>query len=170
LHILVLFKAVQRNANQHGVSLNISTLSTANNFRCQASLASILHLRQPFKDGHTLGSKVGKFPICAGPSLTFKFPVHSACPCDKDGQYLPLGTWSHSQPQQPLDATPENPFHPFKDRLAFEFADFHFSKQQSSAAAIGCALQLWEAQLAKNGFDDVPWQLTNDMYTTIDEV
>jgi hypothetical protein len=55
-----------------------------------------------------------------------------------------------------LDVTTENPFHPFEDRLAFEFADFHFSEQQSSAGAINHALQLWAAQSAKNGIDDVP--------------
>jgi hypothetical protein len=66
--------------------------------------------------------------------------------------------------------TPENPFHPFEDRLAFEFADFHFSEQQSSATAIDRALQLWAAQSAKNGFDDVPWKSAKDIYASIDEI
>jgi hypothetical protein len=96
--------------------------------------------------------------------------IYSARPCDKDGHFLPLSVGSLPQPRQPLDATPENPFHPFQDRLAFEFANFHFSEQQSSAAAIYQALQLWAAQSAKNGFDDVPWRTTNGVYATIDEV
>jgi hypothetical protein len=88
--------------------------------------------------------------------------------CDKDGRYI-----SPSTPppvHQPLDATPDNPFHPFEDRLAFEFADYHFSQQQTSGAAIDRALQLWAAQSAKNGFDDVPWGSANDMYKTIDQI
>lgn len=100
--------------------------------------------------------------------LTFKFSIHSARPCDENGDYLSSG--SRSQPQQPFDATPENTFHPFEDRLAFEFADFHFFEQQSSAAAIDRALQLWAAQSAKNGFDDVPWKSASNIYATIDEV
>jgi len=72
--------------------------------------------------------------------------------------------------RQPLDATPKNPFHLFQDRLAFEFADYHFSQQQSSAASIDKALQLWAAQSAKNGYDDVPWRSAKDMYRTIDQI
>jgi hypothetical protein len=93
--------------------------------------------------------------------LTLMFPIHSAHPCDKEGYYLPSSVRSRPQPQQPLDTTPKNPFHPFDDRLTFEFADFHFSEQQSSAAAINRALQLWAAQSAKNGFDDIPWKSAN---------
>lgn len=126
----------------------------------------MLHPRHPLKDGHILDSQVNKFPFCAGfPDF---FSIHSARPCDKNGQYLLLG--SRSQPRQPLDATPENPFHPFEDRLAFEFADFHFSEQQSSATAINRALQLWAAQSAKNGFDDIPWKSAKDVYASIDEI
>jgi hypothetical protein len=42
--------------------------------------------------------------------------------------------------------------------LAFKFADFHFSEQQSSATAIDQVLELWAAQSA------------NDVYATIDEI
>jgi hypothetical protein len=88
-----------------------------------------------------------------------------ACPCDKDGQYLLPR--SHPPPREPLDAAPENPYHPFEDRLAFEFADFHFSEQQSSQRHIDYALELLMAQAAKNHVDDdVPWKLASNMYTT----
>ena len=36
--------------------------------------------------------------------------------------------------------------------------------------AIDRALQLCAAQSAKNGFDNVPWKLADDIYATIDEV
>lgn len=77
-------------------------------------------------------------------------------PCDENGHYLQPDT--PPPDHQPLDATPDNPFHPFQDRLAFEFADYHFSQQESSELSINGALQLWAAQSAKNGHDDVPWK------------
>jgi hypothetical protein len=91
-----------------------------------------------------------------------------ALPCDEDGNFIP--STSPPQPHQPLDATPENPYHPFQDRLAFEFADFHFCQLQSSEASIDRALQLWAAQAAKHGADDVPWNSANDVYDTIDQI
>jgi hypothetical protein len=36
--------------------------------------------------------------------------------------------------------------------------------------AIDRALELWTAQSAKNGFDDVPWKSANDVYATIDKI
>src|ERR1700730_6435390 len=92
----------------------------------------------------------------------------SARTCDKDGCYISPTT--PPPPRKPLDATSENPFHPFEDQLSFEFAYFHFSQQQSSGTAIDRALRLWAAQSAKNGFDDVPWKSANDMYKSIDQI
>ena len=88
--------------------------------------------------------------------------------CNKDGCYISPST---SPPvHQPLDATSNNPFHLFEDRLVFEFADYHFSQQQTSGAEINQALQLWAAQSAKNGFDDVPWRSADEMYKMIDQI
>ena len=92
----------------------------------------------------------------------------SARPCNKNGCYISPTTPPPAR--QPLDATSQNPFHPFEDRLAFEFAHYHFSKQQSSGPAIDRALQLWAAQSAKNGFDDVPWKSADEMYKSIDQI
>jgi hypothetical protein len=91
-----------------------------------------------------------------------------ALPCDKDGNFIPSTNWP--QPLQPLDATPENPFHPFQDRLAFEFADFCFCQLQISESSINRALQLWAAQAAKYGADDVPWKSATNVYDTIDQI
>ena len=93
---------------------------------------------------------------------------YSARICDKDGHFISPTTTPPTR--EPLDATPQNPFHPFEDRLAFEFADYHFSQQQSSGSAIDRALQLWAAQSAKNGHDDVPWKSVEEMYKTIDQI
>ena len=92
----------------------------------------------------------------------------SARACNKDGHHiLPM---MPPPAREPLDATEENPFHPFEDRLAFEFADYHFSQQQTSGPVIDEALQLWAAQSAKNGYNDVPWRSSGDMYKTIDQI
>jgi hypothetical protein len=91
-----------------------------------------------------------------------------ALPCDENGHYIHRDT--PAPIRHPLDAMPDNPFHPFEDRLAFEFADYHFSWQESSESSINQALQLWAAQSAKNGYDDVPWRSAKGMYETIDQI
>jgi Plavaka transposase len=91
-----------------------------------------------------------------------------ALPCDEYGNYI--SPYNHPPACHPQDATPDNPFHPFDDRLTFEFADYHFSRQQSSRSSINDALQLWAAQSAKHGHDDVPWHSAKEMYKTIDSI
>jgi hypothetical protein len=81
---------------------------------------------------------------------------------------LPPG--SRPQPREPLDATPDNPYHPFEDRLAFKFADFHFREQQSSEGHINCALELWAAQAAKSHANNLPWKSAGDMYVNINAI
>jgi hypothetical protein len=86
-----------------------------------------------------------------------------------DGHDLPPE--SHPPPCKPLNATPENLYHPFKDCLAFEFADFHFSEQQSSEGHINRTVEFLAAQAAKSHINnDVPWKLASEMYATIDQV
>jgi hypothetical protein len=66
--------------------------------------------------------------------------------------------------------TLDNPYHPFEDQLAFEFADFYFREQQSLEGHINCALELWAAQAAKSHANDLPWKLAGDMYVNIDAI
>ena len=119
---------------------------------------------QPTKSGltHILQVKFSSTLISMSDSCCL------ALPCDENGNYLPRNT--PPPDHQPLDATPDNPFHPFEDRLAFEFADYHFSRQESSESSINEALRLWAAQSAKNGHDDVPWNSATAMYETIDKI
>lgn len=49
-------------------------------------------------------------------------------PCDKDGNYL----LPFTQPLQAANATADNPWAPFDNRLAFDFAKFHFAELQTS--------------------------------------
>ena len=86
------------------------------------------------------------------------------------GIYLDPG--SLPQPRQPADVTPFNPWHPFPDRFAYEFADRHFSEFQSSESQINWALDHWCAEhICCNGNEeDIPWANAQDMYNTIDSI
>src|SRR5712672_636611 len=86
------------------------------------------------QDRQSKNTQVWRHPHLTGESYLnstmLLLMTHVALICDEDGQYI-----SPQMPppaRQPLDATPKNPFHLFQDRLAFEFADYHFSQQQSS--------------------------------------
>lgn len=90
-------------------------------------------------------------------------------PCDRDGRFIP----EYTQPPPPdaPDATDENPFHPFEDRLAFDWAHYHFVELQSSEREINKGLDLWLAAKLKAGDNaPLPWSSTDNMYQTIDSI
>lgn len=107
--------------------------------------------------------------------FNFKCParIHStllALPCDENGNMLPPG--SPPPPRHPADATPSNPWNPFDDRLAFQFADYHFTELQTSEAQISRALDHWLASTLLAGGDakNIPWRTAKEMYRTIDAI
>ena len=74
-------------------------------------------------------------------------------------------------PVVPLDATESNAWHPFEDHLAFDWADYHFVKLQSSEHKINKGLDLWLAATLKAGDDTpLPWSSAADIYATIDVI
>jgi hypothetical protein len=69
------------------------------------------------------------------------------------------------------DATEDNAFHPFEDRLAFDWAYYHFTELQSSKREINKGLNLWLAATLKAGDDTpLPWSSAEEMYQTIDAI
>lgn len=73
------------------------------------------------------------------------------------------------------DDTPENPWAPFEDRLAFDWAYYHYVRLQSSKSEILEGLDLWRATIAKHGsehstVDGVPWHDADALYETIDAI
>ena len=71
----------------------------------------------------------------------------------------------------PIDATADNPWHPFEDRLAFDFANFQFVELEASESKINRALDLWMAGNLKAGGDGIlPWSSAKEMYSTIDTI
>ena len=92
-----------------------------------------------------------------------------ALPCDIGGNFLP----QYTQPPSPdvPDAIKDNPWHPFEDRLAFDWAHYHFVELQSSEPEINKGLDLWLAATMKSGDDTpLPWSSTEEMYKTIDSI
>lgn len=67
--------------------------------------------------------------------------------------------------------TEANPYHPFNDRLAFDWAHYHFIELQSSARKINKGLDLWLAAKLEAGDDSpLPWSSPGDMHETIDSI
>lgn len=91
-------------------------------------------------------------------------------PCDEKGIFLPPG--SPPPPRHLADESPSNPWNPFMDRIAFKFADYHFTELQSSEAQINQALDHWLAsiQLAGGDTSKFPWRSAREMYATIDSI
>ncbi|KAG1726481.1 hypothetical protein EDB19DRAFT_1897639 [Suillus lakei] len=101
-------------------------------------------------------------------------------PCDPEGNFLPLGT-----PPPPLtDKTPDD-WTPYKSQVEFEFADYLFTKNQTTTHSINHLLNMWAASLIQAGskatlfsdhrhiyktinntpLGDVKWQLFTVKYT-----
>ena len=152
----------QRNVDQPMVLPSMSMHFTINNLQ-YALMNYHWQAQLLLWDRHTWHLQVGSYlflPTC--PTLS----TCSAVLCDRNGHYLPSG--SYPSPCEPLDAASENPYHSFEDCLAFEFADFHFSEQQSLEGDINRILELWATQAAKHlANDDVPWKSTGDMYVKL---
>ncbi|KAF8161663.1 hypothetical protein B0H34DRAFT_782033 [Crassisporium funariophilum] len=89
---------------------------------------------------------------------------------------MPQIIWLYVNSLQPPpysapDATEINSWHPFEDRLAFDWAHYHFIELQSSARKINKGLDLWLAAKLKAGDNSpLPWSLPDDMYDTIDSI
>lgn len=91
---------------------------------------------------------------------------YSARPCSKDAAFL-----DHPEQAPAPEAPLTNFWQPFPDRLAFDFAEYHYVKLQSSKARINEGLDLWLAATLKCGSSDgTPWRNADEMYKTIDQI
>ena len=130
------------------------------------------------------------FPIQADPSPTsYRYSSHTPCsryllssqiclhlarPCTANSAFLkePI---PKPEPAQPLDATPENLWAPFPDRLACDWDQYHFVCLQSSEDEIHEGLDLWHATVIKHKSehpttDHVPWKNAHDLYEMLDSI
>ncbi|KIL61095.1 hypothetical protein M378DRAFT_82889, partial [Amanita muscaria Koide BX008] len=60
-------------------------------------------------------------------------------------------------------------WHPFRNRVEFEVADFLYHQNQMSAGNIDVLMKLWGATLASYG-DEPPFTTHHDLYCTIDDL
>jgi hypothetical protein len=62
-------------------------------------------------------------------------------------------------------------WNPFEDRLAFDWAYYHFTELQSSEREVNKGLDLWRAAILKAGDDTpLPWSSADKMNQTIDAI
>ena len=65
----------------------------------------------------------------------------------------------------------DNTWHPFEDRLAFDWAYYHFTELQSSKREINKGLDLWLAAKLKAGDNTpLPWSSPEEMCQTINSI
>lgn len=113
----------------------------------------------------------GKFNFDRLEASFSKYCQLSARPCTKDGAFL-----NKFDPQTPPPSTlvdpPENVWAPFRDRLEFDWAYYHYVRLQSSKSEILEGLDLWRAAVIKHCSehlaDAIPWRNADDLYQTID--
>lgn len=97
-----------------------------------------------------------------------------ALPCTSTGKFLP--PWSKPAPCADNSDGTENPYAPFDDQLAFDWAYYHFIELQSSKQKVNKGLDLWLAAVIKasqSNYFNVedccpPWSTASELYSTID--
>ncbi|KAH9046384.1 hypothetical protein EDB83DRAFT_2637518, partial [Lactarius deliciosus] len=137
-----------------------------NSFRSQGGLTK--HVNSKHRKNSTLAGMAAALQ-----SHTFiRHPHLSARPCSSDGAFL---RDLSQPPTSELLESHGNPWLPFGDRLAYEWARYHYVKLQSSAADVQQGLDLWRATVMMyqddhDSCDGVPWKSAADMYGTIDAI
>ena len=90
----------------------------------------------------------------------------AALPCEEDG--TPLRVLNpETPPTIPRQRPDTGNWTPYKNRIAFELADFLYRREQMSAGNIDILLKLWTASLACHG-ESPPFSDHQDLYNTID--
>ena len=123
----------------------------------------------PRLSGRTLEFVTQSWTACLLFHALFFFGSNTtiAQPCQADGTFI----WP---PVPPTPGETDQPVHdwtPFEDRLAFDWAYYHYVTLQSSAAEIAEGLNLWSATSFKHGSSTgAPWKTAKDMYEMIDAV
>lgn len=84
-------------------------------------------------------------------------------PCDEDGIAVPEGT---PPPPRETDNGAKD-WTPYENRPQFEFADYIYTKNQTSAGGIDQLLNIWAATLVGTDLEP-PFLDHNDLYHTID--
>jgi hypothetical protein len=116
-------------------------------------------------------------PIIKWYACTFSFHFCSyetaAQPCDEDGIFL-QPPWDSAPLLSALPNQDDSRSHnwaPFDDRIAFDWAHYHYVTLQLLAAKIAEGLDLWSATCLKySSTIGAPWRNAKEMYATIDTI
>jgi hypothetical protein len=118
---------------------------------------------------------LGDATTCNSLQLAFwQIPLHLARPCAADGSFFKEPV-HEPEPIWPPDATPDNNWALFPDRLTFDWAQYHFICLQSSEGEIAEGLDLWCATVIKHASEyhangHVPWSDMQDLYKMLDSI
>jgi hypothetical protein len=88
-----------------------------------------------------------------------------ALPCEEDGTLLLHPETPSIIPRQAAEQSDN--WTPYKNRIAFELADFLYRREQMSAGNADILLELWAASLASHT-ESPPFSDHQDLYNTID--
>ncbi|KAF8986642.1 hypothetical protein BDQ17DRAFT_1393636 [Cyathus striatus] len=95
--------------------------------------------------------------------------VFTGHPVNAEGVDLP----NYAPPALDEDDESPNSWGPFQDQVSFSFANYHFTKLQSSESEVNEALNNWAAQVLHSnvqGQYGPPWKNAEDLYVTIDSI
>jgi len=94
-------------------------------------------------------------------------PAH---PCAEDRTFLHHPNLT-PLPAHPPDALLDNPWAPFEDQIAFEWAQKRYVELQALKKQIWQGLDLWSAILLREkSKHNIPWKSVEELYTTIDSI
>ena len=115
---------------------------------------------------------------CTSLTLLFntylQFGFILARPCTADGS-LPKLIPTPTMPDQSPNTSSDNPWAPVQDRLAFDWAHYHYVCLQSSESDILEGLDLWHVTVIKHQsqhepLDGIPWNNINEFHAMINSV
>lgn len=105
--------------------------------------------------------------------LQFGFTLARPCPADRS--FLPKLIPTLTMPDQSPNTSSDNPWAPFQDGLAFNWAHYHHVRLQSSESDILESLDLWCVTVIKHQsqhepLEGIPWNNLNKFHATINSI
>jgi len=140
---------------------------------------SIQKLQHPWNLSTTSASIIGISMVCTTLTLAFntclQFGFVLARPCTADGSFLTQLISNATTPSESPNTSSGNPWAHFQDRLAFDWAHYHYVCLQSSESNILEGLDLWCAMVIKHQsahepFEGIPWKNVNELYSMINSI
>ncbi|EIW76962.1 hypothetical protein CONPUDRAFT_158103 [Coniophora puteana RWD-64-598 SS2] len=114
------------------------------------------------------GSSLGKIRLLRGGGVRVHHRYLDGRPCDGDGNFLGSADTPPGPPPPPPPQS-RNDWSPFQDRVAFETADFLYTRSQAPVDHINFLMRMWGLSLEKYGADP-PFADHTKLHKTIDAI